>query len=229
MADLVFKPRVWLLSVFLTTRYCFLFLSVRHVVLFLFLKATYNCYVSKIRPFHSSHTHTKLGLHVHRDLDVPDCPKSGSWQHCVSPIPDSVIPMLLALLISWPWFAASLSSVPGVSNAGKTVDWPLPLMTLDLQSHSHTLSQEPTFSTVLKLQASSLEVISLASTGASQINTSNIKPWYHLYAVISSYLTEFQVCLASPLLLTTGFSLSTMLQNLSLPWNSPFPLHLMIS
>lgn len=77
---------------------------------------------------------------------------------------------------------------------------------LDLQSHSHMLSQEPTFSTVLKLQASSLEVISLASTGISQINTSNIKPWYHLYAVVSSYLTEFQVCLASPLLLTTGKS-----------------------
>lgn len=59
--------------------------SKTHIVLF--FKATHNCSVFKIWPFHSSHTHTKLDLHVHCDLDVTDCPKSGSWQHCVNPHP----------------------------------------------------------------------------------------------------------------------------------------------
>lgn len=130
----------------------------------------------------------------------------------LTPIPDSVIPVFLALLISWPWFApiqvcfSFLSSRPWAM-VGRLLNGPS-IFDLDLQSHNHMLSQEPTFSTVLKFQASSLEDISLASTGTSQINTCNIKPWYHLYAVVSPYLTECQVYLASPLLLTTGNSAS---------------------
>lgn len=58
---------------------------------------------------------------------------------------------------------------------------------LDLQSHSHSLSQEPTFSTV-KFQASSLEDIPQASTGTpkSTHSTSSLGTTSMLWSLCTS-------------------------------------------
>lgn len=76
------------------------------------------------------------------------------------------------------------------------------LITFDLgpQSHSHKLSKELTFSTVLKLQAPPLEVTSLISTDTSQIDTSSNKPPSHICVTLWSLCTSLSSRLSTRLL-----------------------------
>lgn len=155
VAGLRFKPResgsCACLPDYQAMVYRFLFVFVSHIQLLCF----------QIWPFHFSHTHTKLDLYVYRDLQAPDFPKaSGSWQHCRTH--DSVIPSfswhahLLIPAHSHYKFGSSLSWVPGHAAMPERLLANPIIFDLGPQCHSHKLPQELTFSTVLKLQASSL-------------------------------------------------------------------------